>query len=260
MSPELTAFLSRLQEQLLGAQPDGEAAIAAYQRFIAACDLPYFVLGVMTTKPDSPPELSAMRSNMTPAWLEEYEACNYDAHDYVLLEAHKRQEPEVMMGLKWSRSTADRPDVSPETRQVLRGAADAGLVSAISFWGRTEQFSDCPGGRVFGLSIGAPEKTEEHVETLFRDRQNELLIAAFAMLPVLRPMAERARGGFRGHLTPREREVLLRFSQGLRPERIAEKLGLARVTVDLHAANARRKLSAQTVAEAVAKAIVYGVI
>ena len=61
-----------------------------------------------------------------------------------------------------------------------------------------------------------------------------------------------------GVLTPRERECLSFTAAGLRPDRIAHRLGLARVTVDLHLANARKRLKARTVAEAVAKAMTYG--
>ncbi len=261
MSPELATFLTRLQTHGLSDQPDAGAVLSAYQDFVASCDLPLFVLGVMSTKPDGTPELSSMWSNVDRGWLDEYDACNYDSHDYVLLEARKlQQQHEMTLGLKWSRSTAERSDVTPQTRQVLRGAADAGLFSAVSFWGHAEKLGVDGGGRTFGFTLGAPEKTEEHVETLFRANHNALLIATFAMLPVLRPQIERARDGFAGRLTPREREVLAHFTQGLRPERIAERLDLSRVTVDLHATSARRKLGAQTMPEAVAKAIRFGLI
>lgn len=59
-------------------------------------------------------------------------------------------------------------------------------------------------------------------------------------------------------LTPRERECLLRLARGLRNERIAEELGLAVVTVDLHMSRARKKLGAATREEALAKAILRG--
>lgn len=61
-----------------------------------------------------------------------------------------------------------------------------------------------------------------------------------------------------GELSPRERECLSFVAAGLRPDRIAERLGLARATVDLHLTNARRRLKARTLAEAVAKAMTYG--
>jgi DNA-binding CsgD family transcriptional regulator len=56
-------------------------------------------------------------------------------------------------------------------------------------------------------------------------------------------------------LSPREQECLLRLAQGLRIDRIAERLGLSTVTVEMHLANARRKLRARTSPEAVARAV-----
>jgi DNA-binding CsgD family transcriptional regulator len=61
-------------------------------------------------------------------------------------------------------------------------------------------------------------------------------------------------------LTGRERECLLGLVAGLRSDRIAEKLGLARVTVDLHLARARRRLGARTREQAVAKALMLGLL
>lgn len=261
MSPELEGFLSSLQNYALADPPQDEAVIAAYKNYIAACDLPVFVLGHIQERADGTPETTAMWSNMSDAWLEEYNSCGYDAHDYVLLKALEQTGDETVLGLQWSGRTADRDDVKPETGVVLRGAADAGLTSAVSFWSRTRAYSGRDGLRTFGVSLGAPDKSEAKIEALFNARRNELLIATFAMLPVLRPHLARAKGGFdKQHLTAREIDVLGFFAQGARPDRIAEVLGVAKVTVDLHAANARKKLRAQTVPEAVAKAIRYGLI
>jgi DNA-binding CsgD family transcriptional regulator len=69
------------------------------------------------------------------------------------------------------------------------------------------------------------------------------------------PLA-RARGRRdRGLLSPRERDCLLWLASGLRTREIAARMGLARVTVDLHLRNARRKLGAATLPQAVAKAV-----
>lgn len=61
-------------------------------------------------------------------------------------------------------------------------------------------------------------------------------------------------------LTPRETECLLRLAQGYRSEAIAYELGVKRVTVDLHIANAKRKLQANTREHAVAIAMHYKLI
>lgn len=56
-------------------------------------------------------------------------------------------------------------------------------------------------------------------------------------------------------LTAREQVCLQLIANGLRSGAVAEQLGLANVTVELYLKNARRKLGAKTLPEAVAKAI-----
>lgn len=61
-------------------------------------------------------------------------------------------------------------------------------------------------------------------------------------------------------LSPRERECLVWLCAGLRSDRIAERLGLSGATVDLHLARARRRLGAKTREQAVAKALMLGLL
>ncbi|MEM6463282.1 MAG: LuxR C-terminal-related transcriptional regulator [Pseudomonadota bacterium] len=61
-------------------------------------------------------------------------------------------------------------------------------------------------------------------------------------------------------LSAREVECLTLLAQGNRNDRISEILGLHRATVEMHTANARRKLGARTREEAVAKAVAAGAI
>jgi DNA-binding CsgD family transcriptional regulator len=61
-------------------------------------------------------------------------------------------------------------------------------------------------------------------------------------------------------LSSRERECLLWLSKGLRNDRIAERLGISNHTVELHLANARRKLQAATREQALAQAVIRGLI
>jgi DNA-binding CsgD family transcriptional regulator len=56
-------------------------------------------------------------------------------------------------------------------------------------------------------------------------------------------------------LTSREKDCLLHLAQGLRVDRIAERLSISNATVEMHLANARRKLAARTSPEAVARAL-----
>jgi LuxR family transcriptional regulator len=61
-------------------------------------------------------------------------------------------------------------------------------------------------------------------------------------------------------LSPREKECLEWLSAGLRNDRIAERMGIARPTVELHLVGARRKLSATTREQALVKALSFGLI
>ena len=262
LSPELASFLTALQSYGLLGTVDEQGVLATFQAFLASCDMPTYVLGVLSFRPDGSQDVPMLWSNMEPWWLEEYEACNHGAHDHVVKQANAAQgrTNADTDGFRWGRFTAEQRDLTPETRRVVEGATAGGLANAVSFWGRSEPIAGSPNTRSLGFSIGTPDRSERNVQKLFDARHNELLIATFAMLPVLRPLVNRLDGGFHGNLTQRERDVLLRYSEGLRPERIAERLGLSRVTVDMHAANARRKLGTQTMPAAVAKAIRYGLI
>jgi DNA-binding CsgD family transcriptional regulator len=59
-------------------------------------------------------------------------------------------------------------------------------------------------------------------------------------------------------LSPRERECLLWLAAGLRTGRIAHRLNISTTAVDLHFANARRKLGARTRDQALLKAVMLG--
>jgi DNA-binding CsgD family transcriptional regulator len=56
-------------------------------------------------------------------------------------------------------------------------------------------------------------------------------------------------------LTAREKDCLLWTARGLRAKEIAHRLDIRQVTVGLHLANARKKMDAQTLPEAVVKAV-----
>ncbi len=61
-------------------------------------------------------------------------------------------------------------------------------------------------------------------------------------------------------LTRRECECLLWLSRGLRNDQISERMGIRRVTVEFHLANARQKLNAKTREQALVKAIQLNII
>jgi DNA-binding CsgD family transcriptional regulator len=112
------------------------------------------------------------------------------------------------------------------------------------------------GGWNFGSSL-----PRRQFETLLTDRGRDLRLAGFYIhehagrLSRLDDARQLQRQPQQARLSTRERECLLWLSRGLRTLEIAERLGIAAVTVDLHFKNARRKLNASTREEALAKAI-----
>ncbi|MBC8268859.1 MAG: hypothetical protein H8E36_08930 [Rhodospirillaceae bacterium] len=64
----------------------------------------------------------------------------------------------------------------------------------------------------------------------------------------------------KARITPRERETLLLLARGFRSDKIAYRMGIKRVTVNLHISNARRKLASTTREQAVARAVHMGII
>lgn len=59
-------------------------------------------------------------------------------------------------------------------------------------------------------------------------------------------------------LSPRERDCMSYLALGLRSTRIAEKMSISEVTVEMHLRNARKKLRAATTAQAIARAMTFG--
>lgn len=253
MTPEL--------ERLLGAMAAGQAdearVVSLYEAYLRSCGLDHFTLGVIAAHPETGEDHLEIWTSMSDAWMEEYNGLGYGAHDYVLKRVQDTPETQSLTAFDWGVAVADAPETSRQTRQVLRGAADAGLANAVTFAALPRAAGDV---RYFAATFGAPNLPREEVVRRIEARRNELLIAAFAMMPILRPALARRMSRHEAKLTPRETDVLGRFAQGLRPEQIAHDLGLAKRTVDMHAANARRKLKARTMAEAAAKAIRFGLI
>lgn len=61
-------------------------------------------------------------------------------------------------------------------------------------------------------------------------------------------------------LSVRERDCLQFVADGKRHDAIAHSLGIAVITVDVHLRNARKKLMARTLSEAVARGLLFGVL
>jgi DNA-binding CsgD family transcriptional regulator len=111
------------------------------------------------------------------------------------------------------------------------------------------------GSRSFGgWNFGSRFKRSE-LEASLKEHGHELRLAAFCIHEHADRLCHTETEPNFGRLSARERECLLWLSRGFRTSAIAERLGIAQVTVDLHFKGARRKLQAATREEALAKAI-----
>jgi DNA-binding CsgD family transcriptional regulator len=114
-------------------------------------------------------------------------------------------------------------------------------------------------GSFGGWNLGSRFKRSE-LRAALKEHGHELRLAAFCIHEHADRLSQTESEPNFGRLSPRERECLLWLSRGLRTAAIADRLNIAPVTVDLHFKGARRKLKAATREEALAKAIVNGLL
>lgn len=255
----MTPALEQLLAVMMAGPADEDRVVAAYTGFLRDFGLDHFTLGFLEGGSGDDAEVLRIWTSLPDAWMEEYFARDYPAHDYVIGRVEAMDGARPLAAFDWGLHIADERYVSSATRPVLTGVADAGLGAAMSFVGRqVENGRDRRFAASFGCSSASIDETRRRIDR----HRNELVIASFAMAPLLAPALDRPRGARRGAppLSGRERDVLGRFAQGLRPDRIADRMGLSKRTIDMHAANARRKLGARTIAEAVAVAVRQGLI
>ncbi len=141
--------------------------------------------------------------------------------------------------------------LTPEQRMSVDLDWEFGLVTGVTL---PLHFNQGLGGggiglNACGLSWAEFDKTwAEHGETIRN------LATAFDIC-----MRERHIGDIYP-LSPREKECLLWLASGLRPQQIAHRLNTHPKTVEKQIVSARRKLKADTVCQAVAKSLIFGVI
>lgn len=189
------------------------------------------------------PAMSTMRSD----WIAYYADQTYDLRDTAV--AHVRAGH--TRPLLWSANLAPYTD-APE---IIHEANDAGLRSGLLVPLAGPVGSVLPAA---GIMLGSGMEEAEFRKVL---NEHGLALVTAAHLFHAGSVGELIR---RRHKVPplslRERDCVQMLAQGLRPEAIADRLNLARVTVDLHLKNARRKLGAKTPSECVARAMLYQMI
>ncbi len=187
-------------------------------------------------------------STMDPGWIAYYGDRRLDMADpHVVFVRRGNLAP-----YRWGESALDRID-DPATRSAVAQTVEAGLRSQLSV-----TMADAFGAflPMAGMTLGSSLPEAEYFKAI-AGREAELV--TIAHLFHQRSIGElRRRGENVPSLSHRERDCLRFVAQGLRVDAIAHKLGLARVTVELHLRRARRKLRAATLPEAVARALLFG--
>jgi DNA-binding CsgD family transcriptional regulator len=200
------------------------------------------------SRPEQRP-ISLLRfSSLPPDWQEHHAAQRYWKVDAAIW--HCRRSVAVLsIGLTHAEAAGDAAWAA-----MCREAEEAGLGD-----GLVVPLRGAAGSGWGGFSLVTRERGPGFAAWRAAKGREAVLIAQ-ATAHRLMVLAEAEPPDPRLRLSPRERECLLWLVAGLRSDRIAEKLGLSRVTVDLHLARARRRLGAKTREQAVARALMLGLL
>lgn len=183
-------------------------------------------------------------------WSEWWWENDFENHDHVAQHCMQRVDP-ILFGIDID---SDNPAATPQSLESSQVAWDGfGLRNAIVF-----PIHSRLGRPAGGLSFGVHMKVDEF-RRLLDEIQPILHVAAMAAHVRIQALFLKERAdGIR--LSRRERECLLWLAKGLRTARIAERLNIKDVTVNFYVGKAKKKLGVCTREQAVAKAIMLGII
>lgn len=186
-------------------------------------------------------------STMRPDWIEFYGDNRLDLSDPHVSRVRNGNLDPYLWGEDTLKSLESRVE-----RNVTELAREAGLRSQLQVILPDSNGSLNP---VAGMALGS-SLSEREYRSAIKGREAMLVTIAHLFHHCSIGEVKRISDGVRP-LSPRERDCLRYAAEGLRGDAVAHRLGLARVTIDMHLKRARKKLGASTLAEAVAKAIVY---
>ena len=152
----------------------------------------------------------------------------------------------------WGESIIDRLNSSGE-HTTASEAMEAGLRSALCVPLTSPMDPFAP---VAGISLGS-SLDESELKRVVQEHGPALLSIAYLFHNASIRQIWQDQAGSKP-LSQREKDCLQYLADGRRQDSIAEHLGLARVTIEMHLRNARDKLGARTLNEAVAKALIFG--
>ncbi|MAP95379.1 MAG: hypothetical protein CMK07_10550 [Ponticaulis sp.] len=189
-------------------------------------------------------------STMDEGWLSHYAAQRYDLIDPGVENVKSSSAKPILFDtdIDGDSRTSKRSDL-----HFLDEARDAGLTSSASI--------PLPALRqgpeiLSGIGLISDMKTHEFAK-LWRESHAEILVFTYMFHEKMSGEISRRYHGV-PELTDREKDCLAAIAKGERPDRIADRLSIATVTVNYHIQQIRKKLGARTNAEAVARAVSYG--
>jgi DNA-binding CsgD family transcriptional regulator len=187
-------------------------------------------------------------STMAPDWLRHYDDVAMHRYDSMVIRVRQGWSSPY----RWGDSAIARID-DPLSVDAARQAQEAGIRSALCVPLADPLSPTRPAG---GMTLGSSFHGE-------RDLARDLGPLSAGLLTLTQLFHALSFGPLmRDHsgarpLSVRERDCLTYLAEGLRQDAIAHRLGLARGTVELHLRNARAKMRADSMAQAVARALRY---
>jgi LuxR family transcriptional regulator, activator of conjugal transfer of Ti plasmids len=190
-----------------------------------------------------------------PVWVTTYPqewALHYERSNYQLIDPVVKAMQQGHMPFFWSDIQARR-DPAPAELRLLGEASEFGINS-----GFTVPIHDGKGG-VAAISLASAHKPKALMRAM-RPHLSQIHIASLYFHVHARQKLESIVEFERPHLSPREIACLQWVALGKTMADISEILGISRRTVVFHLDNARRKLRAITLPQAVATALARRII
>ncbi|MBX7459323.1 helix-turn-helix transcriptional regulator [Qipengyuania sp. 1NDH17] len=259
MSTELADFLTQLHASPEVGQPMPEGAdepIAQFYRYIHALGVEHCNFGGFELA-HGQGQVNEFNGSLLPEpFLEEFTE-ELAPDDYTLLKAGDLSPENPTTVFNIGLPFLDEIEAfNPASRRVQTECARHGIEDGIAIIGHAPMAPGSQQSRFFCFVFAG----DTGGAAVAREKFGELQVAAFALMGRIRPLMDATVEGFSYNLTAREKDVLGCLAAGLQRQEIAFRYGIAVPTVDMHLSGLRKKLQAQTLAEAVAKGYRYGIL
>lgn len=263
MDAKLSDFLTRLiaiRREDCSVEQRAEQAIDGFYRYLGETGIEHCNFGGWLMEADGTPSLELFNGTRLPApFIEEFTE-ELAVDDYVLRKGENLDRNRPIERFDIGMHALDEiAAFHGPSKRVQEECARHGIVEGKAIIGDTSLVAggmSGGGGRFFGFVYAGEVGTNRVIEA----HATDIEIASFALLDQIMPHVEATMDGFSEALTGRERDVLAALASGEQRKQIAFRFNVSLPTVDMYLANLKRKLAAQTLAEAVAKGYRYGLL